>query len=142
MKTRGHRRSRRGGGYGFGGSILGDDAAAGAGNALWNSDTSQDCGSGQVRPGNSDLTGGKRRRRRGGSVTNESLLGRGGNNPTGGKRSRRNLKKKARRTRRRLRGGMGEGYRAASDLAMQAPRTGYGFDGTGVAGTANTIPYQ
>jgi hypothetical protein len=132
MKTR-SRKVKRGGGYGFGGSILSDAGGAGAGNALWSPDTSKDCGSGQSRPGNS---GGSRRRRRGGMQTNESLASRGNNN-TGGKRRRR-------RHRTRRGGALTEQQLRAYQLGsvVQAPRTGYGFDGEGVAGTANTIPYQ
>lgn len=102
------RKTRRGGGYGFGGSILSDAGGSGAGNALWNSDTSKDCGT---------VARGGKRRKRGGAVTNESLYNRGGNH-TGG------------RTR-----------KGGADLAQVAPRTGYTFNGSGVAGTANTIPY-
>jgi hypothetical protein len=105
MKSRVKRKTRRGGGYGFGGSILSDAGGSGAGNALWNSDTSKDCGT--VRRGG----------KRGGAVTNDSLYNRGGNN--GGRRKR----------------------KGGADLAQVAPRTGYTFNGSGVAGTANTIPY-
>ncbi len=134
MKTR-HRTLRRsrkhkGAGYGFGGSILSDAGGSNAGNAEWVSDTGRDCGSVAGRAGN-NLAGGRRRRRKslkkGGNVSNASLTGRGGNNVTGGRRRR--------HTRKHHKGG------AYVDMAQQAPRTGYGFNGTGVAGTSNTIPY-
>jgi len=131
MKTRRIRRrqSRKGGGYGFGGSILSDAGGSNAGNAQWNNDTGKDCGVVTSRGGN-NIFGGRRRRRlskKGGMMTNAQLASRGGQNTTGGRRrkTRRNLK----------RGG------AYVDLAQQAPRTGYTFNGQGVAGTSDTVPY-
>jgi hypothetical protein len=102
--SRRHRRrhallTKKGGGYGFGGSVLSDVGGPNAGSALWNSDTSKDCSTGN-RGGNNTLAGGRRRRHK-------------------GKRTRRH------------RGGM---------VALQQPRTGYTFDGSGVAGTADTVP--
>jgi hypothetical protein len=150
MKHR--RKTRKGGGYGFGGSILADAGGSGAGNAQWNSDTSQDCGVDANRAGNGVFAGGKRRKtRRGGAVSNESLMGRGGNNATGGRRRRKTKTRKGGSITAELnnRGGNGGGRRrrtrkrggAYVDLAVQAPRTGYSFNGEGVGGTANTIPY-
>ena len=104
-KKAGRRRSRsvkRGGGYGFGGSILSDAGTPNAGNALWNNQAGSDCGA--------------------------NLPGRGGNNMTGGRRRRGKGKKTA--GRRRYRGGT---------LALQQPRAGYTFNGSGVAGTADTV---
>ena len=95
---------KRGGGYGFGGSVLSDVGGANAGNAVWDSDTGKDCG----------------------------VAGRGGNNTLAGGRRRRHGKgKKTAGRRRRHRGGA---------LALQQPRTGYTFNGSGVAGTADTVP--
>lgn len=134
MKTRrgsrGSRRnsrkhSRKGGGYGFGGSILSDAGGSNAGNALWNVDTGKDCGVVANRAGNNMLGGRRRKSRRGGMMTNAQLASRGGQNTTGGRRGKTHRK----------RGG------AYVDLAQQAPRTGYGFNGQGVAGTSDTIPY-
>lgn len=148
-----HRKTRKGGGYGFGGSILADAGGSNAGNVQWNSDTSQDCTVDSNRGGNGAFAGGKRRKtRRGGAVTNESLMGRGGNNTTGGRRRRKNKTRKGGSITAELnnRGGNGGGRRkkmtrkrggAYVDLAVQAPRTGYSFNGEGVGGTANTIPY-
>ena len=101
-KKAGRRRSRRGGGYGFGGSILSDPGRPNAGNSLWNNQGGSDCGAG--------------------------LQGRGGNNQMGGRRRR--VKTAGRRRRSRRGGG----------LALQQPRTGYTFNGSGVAGTADTVP--
>lgn len=169
MKTRRNRRLSRkhkGAGYGFGGSILSDAGGSGAGNALWNSDTGKDCGNVAGRAGN-DLAGGRRRRtmKRGGQMSNAALAGRGGNNVTGGRRrrggqhkmmTRRKTKERDEETRKEFdamyeaikkRAGPRRSARLAKkggsyvDMAQTAPRTGYGFNGTGVAGTANTIPY-
>jgi hypothetical protein len=150
-----HRKTRKGGGYGFGGSILADAGGSNAGNAQWNSDTSQDCGVDANRGGNGTFAGGKRRRtrkaRRGGAVSNESLMARGGNNVTGGRRRKHKTRKGGSITAElNNRGGNGGGRRkrmtrkrggAYVDLAVQAPRTGYSFNGQGVGGTADTIPY-
>jgi len=132
MKTRraARRHSRKGGGYGFGGSILSDAGGSNAGNAQWNNDTGKDCGAVASRGGN-NLFGGRRRRRsskKGGMMTNAQLASRGGQNTTGGRR-RKTIR------RRKHRGG------AYVDLAQQAPRTGYTFTGQGVAGTADTVAY-
>jgi hypothetical protein len=64
-----------------------------------------------------------------GSDCGADLQGRGGNNQAGGRRRRR--KTVAGRRRRSRRGG---------SLALQQPRTGYTFNGSGVAGTADTVP--
>jgi hypothetical protein len=148
-----HRKTRKGGGYGFGGSILADAGGSNAGNAQWNSDTSQDCTVDSNRGGNGTFAGGKRRRmtRKGGAVSNESLMGRGGNNTTGGRRRRHKTRKGGSITAELgNRGGNGGGRRkrmtrkrggAYVDLAVQAPRTGFSFNGQGVAGTADTIRY-
>lgn len=129
-RTRRHSRKHKGAGYGFGGSLLSDAGGSNGGNAAWVSDTGADCGNVAGRAGN-NLAGGRRRRRRsvkkGGQMSNASLAGRGGNNVTGGRRRR--------HTRKHRKGG------AYVDMAQEAPRTGYGFNGSGVAGTANTIPY-
>lgn len=101
-KKAGRRRTvKRGGGYGFGGSILSDAGSPNAGNSLWNNQAGSECGAG--------------------------LEGRGGNNKTGGRRR----VKTAGRRRRSRRGG---------SLALQQPRTGYTFNGSGVAGTSDTVP--
>jgi hypothetical protein len=105
-KIAGRRRRtvKRGGGYGFGGSILSNPGSPNAGSALWNNQAGSDCGA--------------------------NLQGRGGNNMTGGRRRRGKGKGKT-AGRRRHRGG---------NLALQQPRTGYTFNGSGVAGTADTVP--
>ena len=63
-----------------------------------------------------------------GSDCGADLQGRGGNNQAGGRR--RHRKTVAGRRRRSRRGG---------SLALQQPRTGYTFNGSGVAGTADTV---
>lgn len=134
MKSRKHtkktHRRHRGGGYGFGGSILSDAGGAGAGNALWSPDTSKDCGVVPGRAGN-NLAGGRRRRmsrrHRGGMATNAQLADRGGQNKIGGRR-RKTLRK-------RKTGG------AYVDYAQMVPRAGYTFTGQGVGGTADAVPY-
>jgi hypothetical protein len=99
------RKARRGGGYGFGGSVLGNSGGSNAGNAMWNSDTGKDCG---------------------------AMSDRGGNNTLGGRRRHRKAKTTARRRHsRRVRGGT---------LALQQPRAGYTFDGSGEKGLANAVP--
>ena len=98
VKKAGRRTAKRGGGYGFGGSVLSDVGGPNAGNALWDSDTGKDCGV-AGRGGNNTLAGGRRRRRGKGKKT---VAGR----------------------RRKHRGGA---------LALQQPRTGYTFNGSGVA---------
>jgi hypothetical protein len=102
-KKAGRRRrlTKRGGGYGFGGSILSDAGRPNAGNSLWNNQAGSDCGAG--------------------------LQGRGGNNQAGGRR-RRHAKTAGRRRSRR-----------GGGLALQQPCTGYTFNGSGVAGTADTV---
>jgi hypothetical protein len=153
--------SRRGGGYGFGGSILSDAGGANAGNAQWNPDTSQDCGVDANRGGNGAFAGGA-------LPANTALSGRGGNNPAGGKR-RRSAKKsrrggggmttgvyanrggnaggRRRKTMKKTRkGGMlSEAQLRAGQLnpalVQQIPRTGYTFDGSGVAGTPDPVRY-
>ena len=106
VKKAGRRRRhtmKKGGGYGFGGSVLSNVGGPNAGNALWDSDTAKDCGVGN-RGGNNTLAGGRRRRR---------------------------LSKKTAGRRRKHRGGA---------LALQQPRAGYTFNGSGIAGTADTVP--
>ena len=93
-------KTKRGGGYGFGGSILTDAGGPGAGNSLWKSHAGSDCGS--------------------------DLQGRGGNNQAGGRRRRR-------------RGYGKKTMRRGGALSLQQPRTGYTFNGSGVAGTADTV---
>ena len=164
-KTRRH--GTRGGGYGFGGSILADAGGANAGSALWNSSTGADCGVSSDRGGNGMFAGGRRRTRRsrrGGNPLNASLYGRGGNHAGGGKPKKltqKAKKKKEREVRQfrkrggsitaelggrggnggsRRRGGSRGGNGSDVDLAQMSPRTGYAFDGTGIAGTPNTIP--
>ena len=137
------KRSRhRGGSYGFEGSLNeGDLNSAGAGNPNWVSNGGE-CG--VARAGNNDLlelgpkVGGRRRRRstlRGGSSCSGS---------TGGRRRRRNGNR-----RRTMKGGRSElspsGYPNDSTLALQQPRAGYTFDGSGYGGMANAVsvpPYS
>lgn len=172
MKSKRHTRKvhrrHRGGGYGFGGSILSDVGGAGAGNVNWVSDTGKDCGALAGRAGN-DLTGGRRRRvsRKGGMLSNAQLADRGGQNKMGGRRrggqhkmmTRTKTKKRDEETRKEIdamykaiekRAAAPAPRRSARltkkggayvDYAQQAPRTGYGFNGQGVAGTSDTIPY-
>ena len=102
-RHRRHALTKKGGGYGFGGSVLSNVGGPNAGNALWDSDTAKDCGVGD-RGGNNTLAGGRRRRR-----SSKKTAGR----------------------RRKHRGGT---------LALQQPRAGYTFNGSGVAGTADTVP--
>lgn len=154
-------RKHRGGGYGFGGSIFGDNAnAAGAGNAQWNN-TGGECG--VQRAGNDDLptlgpkVGGRRRSRsrrnrrsskRGGAADPladvaknggagssgdvDTLNGRGGNQIQGGRRRRRSSKRDGKRGRRTMKGG--------STLAFQQPPTSYTFTGAGAGGIADAVP--
>lgn len=160
MKSRHSRRSRRhtrkhrrGGGYGFGGSILADAGGANAGNAQWNPDTAQDCAIDANRGGNGAFAGGA-------LPANATLSGRGGNNPSGGRRrhSRKGRKGGAatmtsamyatrggntggRRTRYRKHRGGQLATSTNPALIQQAPRTGYTFDGSGVAGTPDPVRY-
>lgn len=65
-RTRRVRSVRRGGGYGFGGSILSDAGGTNAGSAQWDT-TPGACGTGENvvnRGGNNTLAGGRRRRGR------------------------------------------------------------------------------
>jgi len=104
------RRVRRGGGYGFGGSILSDVGGTNAGSAQWDT-TPGSCGTG------------------------ENIVNRGGNNTlSGGRRRRGRRHRKAATRRRHRRGGGGSG------MALVSPRIGYGFNGTGEAGLANPVP--
>jgi hypothetical protein len=140
-KRRTHRKTRRGGGYGFGGSILSDAGGSNAGNALWNPDTSQDCAIDSYRGGNGAFAGGRRRSRRyskkrGGAVSNESLAGRGGNNPSTGGRRRYRKKGGAYAP---VSGAESRATQLNPALVQSAPRTGYTFDGSGVAGTADPV---
>jgi len=74
------RKSKRGGSYGFGGSILPDAGGANAGSAQWNKGAGE-CGGSEVanRGGNNTLAGGRRRRRRGSKMTRRRRVHRGGN---------------------------------------------------------------
>jgi hypothetical protein len=67
---------------------------------------------------------------------------RGGNNTIGGRRRRRTHKGKRRgRKHTAKRGGGGSyGTPVGSDLALNSPRAGYGYVGTGVAGFADPTP--
>jgi hypothetical protein len=67
-----------------------------------------------------------------GSDCGADLQGRGGNNMTGARRRRYGKGKKTAGRRRKHRGG--------SMVALQQPRAGYTFNGSGVAGTADTVP--
>ena len=110
---RGRRRAVKGGGYTFGGSIL-NQSAANAGNPLWSSNTGSDCSVDANRAGNGAVAGGRRRSRR--------------------RRSRR----------RTFKGGADLNPRDTQlnpSLVQSAPRTGWSFNGDGVAGTADTVPY-
>jgi ribosomal protein S18 len=148
------RKSMKGGGYGFGGSIL-NQSAPNAGNAMWTPESGAtingpyggDCSKDNYRGGN-NMTGGSDDYKRGGNNPVGSVLG--------GRRRKSRKAKKTRRTkrrhtrRRRMMGGNPADYQ--SDVTLRAyqtnpamiqhsPRTGYSFDGEGVAGTADTIPY-
>jgi hypothetical protein len=116
-KTAGRRHRRRtvkrGGGYGFGGSLLSNVGGPNAGNPQWNYNMGSDCGADlQGRGGNNNMSGGRRRRK--------TVAGR--------------------RRRRTYRGGSNQVVNNSSILALQQPRTGYTFNGSGVAGTADTVP--
>ena len=155
-KTR--KRKHRGGGYGFGGSILDNVAGAGAGNVEWRS-TGGECG--VARGGNNDLpslqptVGGRRRSRSrkvrrvgGGDPADNNNSGRGGNQAVaGGRRRRRNSKRggKRRHSRRRtMKGGSQRlspaEFQGGNTLALQQSRTSYTFDGSGYGGMANAVP--
>ena len=110
-RTRRVRSVRRGGGYGFGGSILSDAGGTNAGSAQWDT-TPGSCGTG------------------------ENVVNRGGNNTLAGGRRRRGRRHRKAATRRRHRRGGGSG----SGMAFVSPRIGYGFNGTGEAGLANPVP--
>ena len=102
--------SRRGGGYGFGGSILADAGGTNAGAAQWNTNAGS-CGTGA------------------------DVVNRGGNNTLAGGRRRRRQKqnKRTRRHRRRH-------HRGGDRPALVSPRAGYGYTGTGVAGFTDPTP--
>ena len=77
----------------------------------------------------------KKSRKGGATMTSAMYATRGGN--TGGRRSRRH---RSRRHTKKYRGGqLSTSLNPA--LIQQAPRTGYTFDGSGVAGTADTVQY-
>ena len=121
------KKTSRGGGYGFGGSVLGNSGGSNAGNAMWNSDTSKDCGVMANRGGNNTLAGGRRYKRRGGvGAVDDAIFALGTTYV-----AKRFAKKGGRRSRRRHRGGT---------LALQQPRAGYTFNGSGSAGLANAVP--
>lgn len=69
---------------------------------------------------------------------------RGGNNTFGGRRRRTHKRKGGKRHPRKRtvkRGGGGSyGTQVASDLALNSPRAGYGYVGTGVAGFTDPTP--
>jgi hypothetical protein len=131
MKTRRRSLSRkRGGGYGFDGSLL-DGSSSNSGNTLWKADTGSDCGASTSRGGNG-FTGGKRRRLKGGQVNLDESTG---PSPVslspdvakslktmGGRRRR-----KGGKSRRRHKGG-------GADLAQNVPRANYSFQGQGTRG--------
>lgn len=107
---------KKGGGYGFGGSVLSNVGGPNAGNALWSPNSGSDCGPGfENRGGNNTLAGGRRRRHH-------------------------KSKKTASRRLRKYRGGSNTVVNNGSTVALQQPRTGYTFNGSGVAGTADTVP--
>jgi len=127
--------ARRGGGYGFSGSILGSASGSNAGNAAWKSDTSKDCGVMANRGGNNTLAGGRRRKgkkggrrsRRGGvGAVDDAIFALGTTYV-----AKRFAKKGGRHTRK---------HRGGNVLALQQPRAGYTFNGTGSAGLANAVP--
>lgn len=65
MARRKTRKTQKGRGYGFGGSILSDAGGSNAGNPLWNNTMGSDCGmsAGEMnRGGNNTLAGGRRKR--------------------------------------------------------------------------------
>jgi hypothetical protein len=138
------RKIRRGGGYEFGGSIMGDASSTGAGNALW-SKTVGECGVPRGGKNNVELMGGRRRKltRRGGSYGSETVPERGGNN-VGGRRSRRKQLRR-RSSRRSQRGGEYATFESSggggSDprMALQQPTVSYGVNGTGAGGMLNAI---
>ena len=115
-KKTGRRRTvKRGGGYSFGGSVLSNVGGPNAGNPQWNYNMGSDCGADlQGRGGNNNMSGGRRR----------------GKKTAAGRR----------RHRRSYRGGSNRVVDNGSILALQQPRTGYTFNGSGVAGTADTVP--
>ena len=118
-KKAGRRRSVvRGGGYSFGGSILTNPGGPNGGAPQWNSHAGSDCGAGdlQSRGGNNTLSGGRRRRGRGKG-------------------------KKGGKSRRALRGGSNQVIDNGSKLALMSPRGGYTFNGSGVAGISDAVPY-
>lgn len=69
---------------------------------------------------------------------------RGGNNTFGGRRrhrkSRRGGKRRGRKHTAKRGGGGSYGTPIASDLALNVPRAGYGYTGTGVAGFTDPTP--
>ena len=167
MATRRVRRHRRrtvkGGGYSFGGSIL-NASDSGGGNPLWNSNTGPpggDCGVDANRAGNGRFEGGKRsrRRHRGGADVKVEMPGevagvhdsynRGGQNlehssPMGGRRRQSRKVRKGRKGRSLKGGAMALNPRDTQmnpNLVQMSPRTGWSFNGNGVGGTADTIPY-
>jgi hypothetical protein len=117
MVGRRHRKltMKKGGGYSFGGSVLSNAGGPNAGNPLWNYNMGSDCGPGfENRGGNNTLAGGRRRRHK--------------------------HSKKSKGRHRKIRGGSNTVVNNGSTLALQQPRTGYTFNGSGVAGTADTVP--
>ena len=138
-------RRKRGGGYGFGGSILGDAGGTGAGNAVWNN-TGGECGAPRV--GNdSPITGGRRRKRRtlrGGSSCRAAEGA--GVEIMGGRRRSRRKQPRRRRSRRSQRGGEyatvepSDGSGSDPHMALQQQRAGYTFTGAGAGGIADAVP--
>lgn len=136
MKTRRHSLSKkRGGGYGFGGSIL-DGSSSNSANVKWDSDTGKDCGAGTDRGGNG-FVGGKRRRHRGGQV-DDSTEEKPPAPPTLSPDVQRTLKSIATSGGRRRRGGKSRRtrrkYKGGGDLAQNVPRANYSFQGDGTKG--------
>lgn len=156
MKTRRH--SKRGGGYGFGGSLL-DGSSSNSGNTLWKADTGSDCGTGTARGGNG-FTGGKRRRLQGGQISPDAMASLSSETttqkPIGGRRRRHkggqdasvpppgagglfsqlaSTVKSTVGARRRKGGKSRRRYKGGGhDLAQNVPRANYSFQGEGTRG--------
>ena len=138
-------RRKRGGSYGFGGSILGDAGGTGAGNALWNN-MGGECGAPRIG-NNVEMMGGRRRKRRtlrGGSSC-RAAEGAGVEMMGGRRRSRRKQPRRRRSSRRSQRGGSEPApfhSSGGSDprMALHQPRAGYTFTGAGAGGIADAVP--
>jgi len=162
------RKNRRGGGYGFAGSLMGASASNG-GNQRWDSDTGKDCGATANRGGNGTFGGKRKKSRRGGQMdpARPPVVSRKAsckssvshtwddgekkcyNNKTGQEvsvvvgKSRRGgnltLNRGGNGGGRRRRGGA-RGGNGNPDLAQNIPRTNYSFQGDGSAGMVNWAP--